>query len=336
MQPADLLLIIMLTALTLYAICGGADFGAGVWEFSTALQATDKERGHLYKAIGPVWEANHVWLIFVVVILFNGFPGVFAALSRALWLPLLIALAGIVFRGASFVFRSYGQGSSRVQKLWEGVFAVASTAAPMFLGASAGAVATGGKIVTAPGGSVTNYLTGWLTPLGVFTGFYAVGMCAYIAAVYLTREAHVAREKDLETIWRQRALSTGLWMGVLSFGGLAIVSSEAPELAEGFLRRGWPLVILSLVCGIGSLVETWRRNVNLAVIAASGAVASVLWGWGISQYPTIVPGISTADAKAPDAVLTAMLVVILTGAVLLFPALGYLMWLFKSSDAIEP
>ena len=143
MGPDDLLLIVMLSALTVYALLGGADFGAGVWEFITVLRASDKERQHIYKAIGPVWEANHVWLIFVLVILMNGFPLAFAALSRALWLPLLMALCGIVFRGASFAFRSYGQESYRERKLWEAVFAIASTATPLFLGASAGAVASG-------------------------------------------------------------------------------------------------------------------------------------------------------------------------------------------------
>ncbi len=335
MQPVDLLLLIMLLALTLYAILGGADFGVGIWEFSTVLQSSEKERSHVYKAIGPVWEANHVWLIFVLVILLNGFPGIFAALSRALWLPLLLALCGIVFRGASFIFRSYGKGSSQMQHVWEGVFAIASTATPLFLGASAGAIASGDAIFSDATQTDAAFLTGWISSLGVFTGFYAIGMCAYLSAVYLTREAHFAGEDELEALWRQRALSTGVWMGALSFGGLIIVAGEAPQLALGFYNRGWPLVIVSLVCGIGSLVETWRRNVNLAVLAASLAVAAVLWGWGVSQYPTIVPGISTAEAKAPDIVLWMMLAVIVTGGLFLFPALGYLFYIFKSQAAAK-
>lgn len=330
MGPDDLLLIVMLTALTLYAILGGADFGAGVWEFTTVLQATDRERQHIYKAIGPVWEANHVWLIFVLVILMNGFPAAFAALGRALWLPLLLSLCGIVFRGAAFVFRSYGTGPRRERRLWEAVFAIASTATPLFLGAIAGAVASGKLAIPTTDTPAAGFMIGWLTPLTVFTGFYSVAMCSYLAAVFLAREARQLADEHLTTIWRQRALSTGLWMGVLSCGGLVMVSIEAPLLTEGFLTRGWPLVIVSLICGIGSLVEVWRLNCLRALIASCGAVTAVIWGWGISQYPAIIPpGITAAQARAPDNVLWLMLAVIAMGAVFLLPALGYLFVLFK-------
>ncbi|MCA9054761.1 MAG: cytochrome d ubiquinol oxidase subunit II [Planctomycetaceae bacterium] len=331
MGPDDLLLIVMLTALTLYALFGGADFGAGVWEFTTALQSTEKERRHIYNAIGPVWEANHVWLIFAVVILMNGFPLAFAALSRALWLPLLLALCGIVFRGAGYAFRTYSRGTNRELTVWEAVFAIASTATPLFLGGAAGAIASGQLAITAEGNFTADYLTGWLSPLSVYSGFYSVGMCAYLTAVYLAREASVADETELTQLWRQRSLSTGLWMGLLSFGGLVMVHLEAPLLSQGFLTRGWPLVLLSLACGVGSLVEIWRNRFGRATAAASGAVAAVILGWGVSQYPIIVPPVVTKSAaRAPDVVLWAQLAVIAVGAVFLLPALAYLMWLFKS------
>lgn len=333
MGPEHLLLIIMLIALTLYAILGGADFGAGIWEFTTALQATEHERRHIYKAIGPVWEANHVWLVFVLMILMNGFPPAFAALGRILWLPLLLTLIGIVFRGGAYIFRSYGRGPRRELELWAAIFAVASTGTPLFLGAAAGAIASGKLKMPDETSPASEYVIGWVSGLPVFTGFYSVGMCAYLAAVFLTREARVIGDEHLTTIWRQRALSTGLWMGVLSFGGLVMVTIEAPHLAEGFLLRGWPLVIVSLFCGIGSLVEVWRLNCSRAVIAAAGAVTSVIWGWGISQYPAIIPPLITADqAKAPDTVLWAMLIVIGAGGVFLLPALGYLFYLFKGEQ----
>jgi cytochrome bd ubiquinol oxidase subunit II len=335
MGPEDFLMIVMLTALTLYAILGGADFGAGIWEFTTALQSSEKERTHVYKAIGPVWEANHVWLIFVLVILMNGFPLAFAALSRALWLPLIFALCGIVFRGTGYVFRSYTLGSYRERRVWEVVFATASTATPFFLGNCAGAIASGNLIITESGNYEADHLTGWLTSLTVFSGFYSIVMCAYLSSVYLTREAFVAGDKELKKLWRQRALSTGIWMGVLSFGGLVMVWLEAPALMEGFRTHGWPLVVLSLVCGIGSLVEVWRMNTTRATFAASGAVASVIWGWGVSQYPKLIPPNITSDlAKAPDNVLWMMLGIIAIGAVFLLPALGYLFVIFKS-DQIE-
>ena len=334
MGPDDFLLIIMLTALTLYAVLGGADFGAGVWEFTTALQATDRERQHIYKAIGPVWEANHVWLIFVLVILMNGFPPAFAALGRALWLPLLLALCGIVFRGSAYIFRSYGQGPRGELAVWEAIFAIASTATPLFLGSAAGSIASGKLTIPDEGTSAAGFVVGWISPMTVFTGFYSVGMCAYLAAVFLTREAQHVRDDHLTTIWRQRSLSTGLWMGLLSVGGLVMVAIEAPSLAEGFMTQGWPLVVVSLICGIGSLVEIWRLNCTRAVIASSGAVTAVIWGWGISQYPTIIPpGITVSQARAPDNVLWMMLAVISLGAIFLLPALGYLFVLFKHQQS---
>ena len=330
MGPADLLLIVMLTALTLYALFGGADFGAGVWEFTTVLQATDEERDHIYRAIGPVWEANHVWLIFAVTILLNAFPPAFAAVSRALWLPLLLALVGIVFRGAGYVFRSYSRGTKGERRAWEAVFAIASTAAPLFLGAAAGAIASGGLEMTPDGRYAESYDYHKVSSLAIYTAFYAVGLCAYLSAVYLVREANVAQNEHLEKVWRQRALSTGLWMGLLSIGGLGVVHFEAPQLETGFLQRAWPLVIVSLFCGIGSLVELWRRNYVRATVTSIGAVASVIWGWAIAQYPMILPpGISAETAKAPDNVLWWMVAIIGLGAVLLLPALAYLMILFK-------
>jgi len=331
MGPDDLLLIVMLSALTLYAVLGGADFGAGVWEFTSALQSTEKERQHIYKAIGPVWEANHVWLIFVLVILMNGFPLAFAGLGRALWVPLLLALCGIVFRGASFAFRSYTRNLDRTSKIWEIVFSIASTATPLFLGASAGAVASGTLSVSMDGHYQGDVRIEWLSPLSIYSGFFSIGMCAYLAAVFLTREAQLADDEALIDLWRRRALSTGLWVGLLSFGGLVMVWLEAPKLAAGFASRGWPLVIISLFCGVGSLAAVWRRHFTRASIAAGGAVAAVIWGWGVSQYPVIIPPHTTSDvAKAPDNILWAMLAVIGVGVVFLLPALAYLLVLFKS------
>lgn len=333
MGPEDLLLLVILMALTLYAILGGADFGAGIWEFMTALQSNEQERQHVYRAIGPVWEANHVWLIFIVVILMNGFPLAFAALSRALWLPLLLSLVGIVFRGSSYAFRSYSRGQERERAVWAAMFAVASTATPLFLGACTGAIAAGTLPISSSGEYHANYLTDWISPLAIFTAFYAVAMCAYLSAVYLAREASHTDDASLTRLWRQRALSTGLWMGILSLAGLMLIWIEAPVLADGFASRGWPLIAVSLVCGMSSLIQVWRCHWASAVVAASGAVAAVIWGWGCSQYPALIPPhITHTLAKAPNSVLWMMLAVIAMGAVLLLPSLVYLFILFKSSQ----
>jgi cytochrome d ubiquinol oxidase subunit II len=317
--------------LTFYALLGGADFGAGVWEFNTALRASKKERELIYQAIGPVWEANHVWLIFVLIVLFSAFPPAFAALSRALWIPLMLALVGIVFRGVGFAFHSYASGAVRQQKVWGAVFALASTAAPFFLGAVVGAVSSGGLDVTARGGFNGDYLMGWIRPTSIFCAFFAVGLCAYLAAVYLVREADSKGDAALTTIWRRRALGTGAWMGVLALVGLAVVAMDAPALWEGFRERAWPLVALSMLAGLFSLWTLWRCRFSAAVVGAGATVAPVLLGWGVAQYPAIIPPAVTIEtAKAPETVLWVIAWGVAGGTVLLAPSLGYLFYLFKA------
>lgn len=332
MTPDIIVLLAMLVALVLYAVLAGADFGAGIWEFNTALQTSEKERDLIYRAVGPVWEANHVWLIFVLVGMLNGFPVAFAALSRALWLPLLLALVGIIFRGAAFAFRSYAVGASRQQAVWDAVFALASTAAPFFLGACVGAIASGRLTVTARGEYLGDFLIGWVSPLAIYTAFFSVGMCAYLAAVYLVREARMGGDATLIALWRRRALATGMLVGVLALAGLVLIAREAPQLWQGFGERAWPLVVLSVVSGIASLAALWWQRPILAMTGAIGTVATVLVGWGIAQFPMLVPPTITIEsARSPDNVLWAMVWGIAGGAILVLPSLGYLLILFKSN-----
>jgi len=331
MAPENLLLGVVIAGLTLYAVLGGADFGAGVWEFNTAMLATPKERKLIYHAIGPVWEANHVWLIFVIVVLFSAFPPALAALSQALWIPLLLALVGIVFRGVGFVFRSYGEGDPRRQATWGAVFALASTAAPFFLGASVGAIAEGRLRVTANGDFEGDYLTDWLGPLPIYCGFMVVGQCAYLAAVFLTREASLERESELVELWRRRAIGVGLAMGVLAVVGLMVMVVDAPPLWAGFRARAWPLFGSSVATGLGSLAALVWRRYHIAVVGAASTVAAVVWGWLVAQYPLLVPPtISLESARAPDNVLWAFLIAIAAGTALLAPSLGLLFYLFKT------
>ena len=330
MEPEFILLGVLLAALTLYIVLGGADFGAGVWEFNTALQASEKERALIYRAIGPVWEANHVWLIFVLVVLWSAFPPAFALLSRALWLPLFLALVGVIFRGASYVFRSHAAGAVRQQAVWGAVFAFASTATPFFLGAAAGAIASGRLAITPQGDYSGDYLTGWLSPLSIFNAFFTVGVCAYLAAVYLSREAMLENDPALVALWRRRALATGIWVGILAMIGLAVVAINAPLLWQGFQARAWPLVGVSLLGGLLSLGALLRYRFTLAVIGAGVAVSTVIWGWGIAQYPFLAPpALTMSAAKGPKTVLWAMVWSIAGGAVLLGPALTWLFYLFK-------
>ncbi len=328
MAPELILLTVIMIALTLYAVFGGADFGAGIWEFNTAYRATEREQKLIYGAIGPVWEANHVWLIFVLVAMFGAFPTAFAGLCRALWLPLLLALLGIVFRGVGFVFHSYA--AIRHQAAWGAVFAVASTATPFFLGASIGAVASGRLVVTPKGKFTGDYLSDWICPLSLFTAFFAVAICAYLAAVYLTRDAQRSGDAMLINLWRRRAIWNGAWLGVLAVAGLILVASDAPDLWKGFRFRAWPLVGASVLTGLFSLGALWTRHFTAAAVGAPLTVTGLVWGWGVAQFPAIVPpAITVETAKSPNGVLWAMIGVVLVGAILLLPSLGYLLYLFK-------
>lgn len=330
MTPEIVALALIVTGLTVYALFAGADFGAGIWEVNTALLATPKERALLFGAIGPVWEANHVWLIFVLVMLFGAFPPAFAAVCQALWVPLALALAGIVFRGVGFAFRSYSAGAARQQFAWEILFAVGSAAAPFFLGASIGAIASGALDVAPDGSFDGNYLTGWISPLALFMGFFVVGTCAFLAAVYLAREASAQGDPELVLVWRQRALATGIWMGVLALAGVVYVALDAPLLWEGFRQRSWPLVAGSVVAGFVSLESLVRHRFRAAAVGAATAVVAVIWGWAVAQYPFVVPPAITIDqAKAPAQVLWYLIATAGAGALLLVPALGYLLYLFK-------
>ena len=329
MTPELIVSGILLIAITLYTILGGADFGAGVWEFNTAMRSSKKERDLLYRAIGPVWEVNHVWLIFAIVLMFSAFPVAFAALSRALWIPLLLALLGIFARSIGFAFRAYAAGAVRQQAIFGAVFAFASTSTPFFFGACAGAIA-GGLDVDADGKFHGDYLTGWITPLSVFCSFYAVGLCAYISALFMSCEALAIEDDELTAIWRRRALIMGVILGAFSTVGLVIVANYAPDLWAGFLSSSLPLVAISAVTGFASMLCVWKARYQIAAGAAALTVACVILGWGLAQYPLIVPpAIDVQSSKGPDSVLWAMIIAIAAGAIVLVPALGWLFYLFK-------
>lgn len=339
MGPEAIILVILWSALTLYLLFGGADFGVGVWEVNTALQSTERDRNLLYKAIGPVWEANHVWLIFFLVCTHAAFPRVYAALGQALWLPLLIAIVGIVFRGAAYAFRANLLGKSEQRKIWEVVFAVASTVAPFFLGAAAGAVASGKLDFNDRGEYQGDYITGWISPLSIFTGFFTVGVCAFLSAVYLLRESVSQQHEELVKVWRRRALVTGVIMGVLSLLGVAFLALEPESFWTGFRERGLPLFGVGIASGFAALVALWYTRPLAATIAAASTVTCVIWGWGVAQYPILLPpNLTIENAKTSDAVLWAMLWSIGIGMVIVVPSLWWLFAIFKGAqpDAKSP
>jgi cytochrome bd ubiquinol oxidase subunit II len=330
----ELYAAVLLAALTAYALFGGADFGAGWWD----LFAGGPRRGYARRmliehAIGPVWEANHVWLIFTIVLLWTGFPAVFGAVASTMYIPLTVAALGIIGRGAGFAFRKTSTTVER-KRLYGATFAFSSVATPFFLGAVAGGIASGR---VPPGIAAGNVLTAWWNPTSVVIGLLATGAGAYLAAAFLTRDAEREAPDQVEGMRRQALLAGGA-VGVLAVVGLAVVIVDAPWLADR-LFTGPPvaLVALSGIAGLVSLTLLWRRRFLAVRVTAGLAAASILWAWGAGQYPYLLPPATTAtDTAAPAPVLEATLLAVAVGAVTLVPSLWWLFRLFQSPPPRGP
>ncbi|MFG3436558.1 cytochrome d ubiquinol oxidase subunit II [Nonomuraea sp. NPDC047897] len=331
MPLAEIMLAVMWVGLTAYVLFGGADFGAGVWD----LLAGGAERGARRRAlvehsIGPVWEANHVWLIFVIVLMWTGIPSVFAAVASTLYIPLTLAALGIIARGAAFAFRKVSAELWQ-RRLFGAAFAFSSLVTPYFLGAVAGALASGR---VPPGIARGDLVTSWVNPTSAIAGALAVGTAAYLAAVYLTRDAERTGQDDLAEQFRRRALATGVVVGVLSAAGLLVLRADAPGLfAELVAGRALPLLALSVATGLASLVLLQMRAYVAVRVSAALAVAGLLWGWGVGQYPELLPGVTLDDAAATDTVLAASLGSLAVGALLLVPSLWWLYATFQREHA---
>jgi cytochrome bd ubiquinol oxidase subunit II len=322
-SPHDLLGGAILVALVLYALLGGADLGGGIWDLLASGPRKREQRALVERAIGPIWEANHVWLILVVVLLFTGFPGAFAAASISLFVPLTLLLIGIVLRGAAFTFRAYDQPDDRVQARWGLAFSISSAAAPLLLGAVVGAVASG-KV--APAGTLDPLA--WLSPFTAVVGLFATALFAFLAAAYLAVEAEGALRDD----FRRRALGAGLVVFACALAAGVLSWREAPEVFAGLTARRFtlPLHLATGAAAVAALLALRRRQVRLARAAAVAQVALIVLGWGASQYPYVLPpGLTLAAAAAPRATLVAVLWALAAGVVLLFPALYLLFKVFK-------
>jgi cytochrome d ubiquinol oxidase subunit II len=331
MTAAEAVLAIMWVGLTAYALFGGADFGAGFWD----LLAGGTERGRsprrlIENSIGPVWEANHVWLIFVLVVLWTSFPPAFAAIASTLYIPLTLAALGMIARGAAFAFR-HSVDQLALQRFFGASFAFSSVTTPLFLGTIAGAVASGR---VPPGIATGDVITSWLNPTSMLGGVIAVGVCAYLAAVYLCADAQNNHDLPLVDYFRIRAIVTAVLMGGVALAGIAVLRADAPQLFHGLTSRGLVLVVASAVTGIGSIVLLIRRRPGLARVAAALAVITVIWGWAVAQYPYLLqPALTVHAAAAPDTTLRAMLISLLVGAALLVPSLVFLFTLFQRSQS---
>jgi cytochrome d ubiquinol oxidase subunit II len=324
---AEVLLAVTWVGVTAYALFGGADFGGGFWDLLAGGTGRGREQRALIEhAIGPVWEANHVWLIFVLVVLWTAFPPVFAAAASTLYVPFTLAAVGVIGRGAAFAFRK-SVTELPLQRLFGAAFALSSVLTPFFLGTVAGAVASG----RVPPGNATGDLVGsWWNPTSLLGGALAVGACAYLAAAYLTADAARAGQPGLAGAFRRRAIATGLVVGAVAVAGIAVLRADAPVLFAGLTGRALPLVAASALAGLASLWLLVRRRFLAVRVTAALAVAAVVWGWAVGQYPWMLLGsLTIGQAAASRPVVQAVLGSLAVGALLFLPPLAWLYVLFQ-------
>jgi cytochrome bd ubiquinol oxidase subunit II len=318
---SEVVAAILLGVLAIYAIFAGADFGGGLWD----LFAGDDHRGRpvrqlIDETITPVWEANHVWLIFALVIFWSAFPAAFASVMTVAALPLWLAVLGIVLRGAGFAFRKEVQGL-RSERLLGATFAFSSLLTPFFMGTVVGCVAAGKVALNAQ----NSMLVAWTSPTSLLIGALFVAVCGYQAAVFLIAEAKSRGEHRLERYFRRRAAIASVAAGVLSLGTLAELHDSNYALYRGLTGRALPLLILGAACGLIVLaLLALGRSRGLRALSAIG-VAAVVWGWGVGQYPTLLPGtgLTLANGSAPHATLVTLVAVFVAAVVLVVP--GFLL-----------
>ncbi|MEO8338640.1 MAG: cytochrome d ubiquinol oxidase subunit II [Nitrospirota bacterium] len=322
----------IMLSLILYALMGGADFGAGMWDLLAVGPRAARQRKAIADAIGPIWEANHVWLILVVVLLFSGFPMGFAVMMTALNIPLTAMLIGIVLRGSTFMFRKYDSRSEATQRHWSTVFGIASFVTPLFQGMILGALATG-QIRIVNGQVVSGFFSGWLTLFALACGVFGLGLFAFLSATYLTLDTK--NQPDLQNDFRLRALWSGLTLAPLA--GVVFLSSKegAPEMYSGLTYWWAPwLLAWTTVMSIVALAALWQRWFAVARLAAISQVTLILVGWCLAQYPNLVtPDVTVNNAHAPEITLRLLALTLCVGSVLLLPSLAFLFYLFKGKES---
>jgi cytochrome bd ubiquinol oxidase subunit II len=329
------LLTILWLALIAYALFGGADFGAGVWDLLAFGPQAEQLHSLIDQALGPVWETNHVWLVFLVVGLFSGFPVPFSIIVTVLFIPLTLALIGTVLRGSAFVFRTHGLLAEKPAiKVWTRVFSFSSVLTPFFLGLSAATVA-GGQIRARAGMTQASFLTTWLTPFGLVIGLMAITLCATEAAIYLTVEAINTQQQALAEAFRRRGLIAGALTAVLGALGLTLAPAAAPLLWSGLLSHALPLVIATMLIGLAAAAALFFRYFRLARLLIGAETAFLLGSWGVSQIPYLIPPDVTVNAGAgPTSTLILMLIGLIIGLAIILPSIWLLFYIFKLKNSM--
>jgi cytochrome d ubiquinol oxidase subunit II len=315
-----------LAGLAIYTALGGADFGAGFWQ----LIATDDDiSDEAHHAMAPVWEANHVWLIYVLTVVWTAYPSAFGSIASTLSVPLFVAGIGIVLRGGAYALRSGTRTAAETRRV-DTLFAISSILTPFALGTAVGGIASERVHVGNPGGSLT---TSWLNPTSITIGVLAVATSAYMAAVFLSGDATRHGNDALAERFRTRALASGVVAGAAAVAGLIVLHFDAERLFHRLTEgAGLPALVVSVAAGIGTLALLWRRRYEPARYSAALAVAAVVVGWAVAQYPVFLRGLTVREAAAGHDVLVAVVVSVLAGGVILFPSLALLFRLTLRGD----
>lgn len=324
-------------AILLYLVLGGADFGAGIIEMFTSTKNIQRTRKTLYHAIGPIWEANHMWLIIVIVILFVGFPLIYSTLSIYLHIPLVIMLMGIIARGTAFVFRHYDAVRDDMQELYNNVFVWSSFVTPFFLGVIAGSTLSGHIDSTTNNNYLATYIFSWLNPFSVAIGLFTTALCGFLASIYLIGEAD--NEND-----RRRFVHKAKLMNIFAVVCGALVFIAA--ILDGIPLLEWVFAdivgLAAVIAATISLISLWKwinsEQVMIPRILAGFQVTMILLAVSYAHFPNIVimahgETLSLLESRAPDSTMQALGWALLIGSVFILPVLFYLYYSFKKKDS---
>ncbi|MGZ4271241.1 MAG: cytochrome d ubiquinol oxidase subunit II [Solirubrobacteraceae bacterium] len=319
MDLRDVPLLFVLAGLVFYVVLAGPDFGAGIWQLTARRdERGDRLRDLAHEAMAPVWEANHVWLIFVLTVLWTSYPVAFGSIASTLAVALFLAGLGIVVRGAAYALRS-GTAGPAEQRSVDTASALSSLLAPFALGAALGGIVSGRVPVGNAAGSLA---TSWLNPTSLLTGTLAVVTSAYLAAVFLCADAVRLEREDLVARMRRRALGAGLVAGALAVGGIFVLREDAYPIYHGLVHgAGLPALLASVAAGLGTLALVALRRFEPARYGAAAAVAAIVVGWALVQQPELLPGLTIHEAAAPHATLVAVVIAVLAGGAIVFPSL---------------
>jgi cytochrome d ubiquinol oxidase subunit II len=329
-MTADVVLAgLVLAALVIYSLLGGADYGAGFWDLICSGPRQQDQRDLIARAIQPVWETNHIWLILVVVLMFSGFPAAFGEISLGLAVPIFLILLGIVLRGSSYVFRAYFAGSVRTQLYWGKVFSISSSITPLFLGIVIGALSSDAVLVKG-GISEKGFLRTWFQPFPLIVGVLSLSLFAYLSACYLIIETDDAA---LQNDFRNRALFSGFVSLMAAFATYVVAGNAALGIRNGLSRAPyvWLIEVGGAIAALVAFQALWTRHYQRARIAAAAQVALIVFGWGVAQYPYLVrPELTLYNSAAPANIVSDLVIAVAVGAVVLIPSLILLLFVFKT------